>query len=158
MGVALTDNFDEALTSVSDELPDEEHTLTVANLMEYAVYLHDKEGFFVFNDAILQKLVREKLKGLLGSSGISDEDVNGALETAAAEYVNYLLETIGETRPPLREGGPAREARRGHWADQTGNLAAHYRSRVDDGEVRSHDEAAPEPDEDLSEQTLPFPE
>jgi len=134
----------------------EEHTLTVANLMEYAVYLHHKEGFYVFNDEQLARIIRQKMAGIDGA--LSDEKIQGALQTAAAEYINWLLEQTGATRPPLRAGGTRRKARKGNWADVTGNLAAHYKSQVDDRSVTDHTEVAPEPDEDLSDQVLEFPE
>lgn len=164
MGVTVTDNFDEALSSVRGELPEEVHDLTVANVMEYAVYLNDMKGFFVFNDGMLQKIVFEKLKGL--DEPFTDEAIEGALQTAAAEYVNWLVDLIAAFRPPLRPSeappgvapGQPRKARQGRWADRTGNLAAHYKSQVDDGEVVDHDGAVPTPVVDLEEQVLDFPE
>jgi len=138
-----------------DEIEEEEHVLKVANVMEYAKYLHDREGFFVFNDEQLQRIAAQKLQGIDGEP--TDEKIEGALQTAAAEYVNWLLEQTGATRPPLKAGGTRRRARKGNWADVTGNLAAHYKSQVNDGPVVDHDEVAPEPDEDLSDETLKFP-
>ncbi len=156
MGVSVTSNFGEALSSLQAELPTQTHVLTVANVMEYARYLHDKEGFYVFNDQQLARIVREKLNGISG--GFTDEAIEGALQTAAAEYVNWLLEQSGATRPPLRANGTRRRARKGGWADVTGNLAAHYKSQVNDGEIVDHDEAAPEVEEELPEQVQDFPE
>jgi hypothetical protein len=40
--------------------------------------------------------------------------------------IAHLRELINETRPPLRAGEPARKARQGHWADDSGNLARAY--------------------------------
>ena len=40
--------------------------------------------------------------------------------------IEYLRDLIDETQPPIRPGEPARQARRGHWADNTGNLARAY--------------------------------
>jgi hypothetical protein len=164
MGMVVEDNFDEALSSIRGELPSETHELTLANVMEYAVYLHDMKGFFVFNDGMLRKVVVEKLKGL--DEPFTDEAIEGALQTAAAEYVNWLVDLIAAFRPPLRPSeappgvppGQPRKARQGRWADRTGNLAAHYKSQVDDGEVVDHDGAAPEPAVLLPEQTLSFPD
>jgi hypothetical protein len=45
--------------------------------------------------------------------------------------IEYLRDFINETRPPIRPGEPARKARRGHWADQSGNLARAYRYEVE---------------------------
>jgi hypothetical protein len=148
-----------------DEISEEEHTLTVANVMEYAVYLHDAEGYYVFNDEQLQRISTQKLRGLDGEP--TDEKIEGALQTAAAEYVNWLLDLDNSegTQPPLTpseaprgvEPGEPRQARRGGWADRTHNLAAGYKSQVNDGPVMDHDEAAPEPVEELEEMTLEFP-
>ncbi len=159
MSVSFTSNISGVLAALVDTGPDESHTLTVANVMEYAVYLHEMKGFFVFNDEQLARIIREKFKAIdeKEDGAISDELIEGALETAAAEYINWLLEQTGATRPPIRADGPRRAARKGHWADRTGNLAAHYKSQIDDGPVRTHEEAAPEPDEDLSDQVLDFP-
>lgn len=148
-----------------DELSGEEHVLKVANVMEYAVYLHDAKGYYVFNDEQLQRIADQKIRGLDGEP--TDEKIEGALQTAAAEYVDWLVDMDNDEgmQPPLSpseappgvEPGEPRDARRGGWADRTGNLAAHYKSQVNDGPVMDHDEVAPEPVEELEEMTLEFP-
>jgi hypothetical protein len=133
----------------------DEHELVVGNIMEYANYLHFFEGYFVFNPEMLKRITQQKLRSHPEDVGeLSDETIEGALQTAAAEYVNWLVDIIQETQPPLTPSeatpstpaGEERDARQGHWADRTGNLAAGFRSQVDNAEVVDHSGVAPDPD------------
>lgn len=157
MGASYESNIDDVLAQL-DELEFEDHTLKVANVMEYAVYLHDMEGYYVFNDQALKKIVQQKMIGLDAQERTTDEGIKSALDTAAGEYVAWLADFIGEKQPAVPEvKGGERPARRGHWADRTHNLASHYKSQVDDDSVRDHDDVAPDPTEDLDDQVLDFP-
>jgi len=155
MDIEVDSNFGD-IEAVYDATEIEEHVLEVANVMEYALYLHYKEGYYVFNPEQLDRIVREKLQSFAAGAGhYSDKVIEGALQTAAAEYVNWLVDVTGnnEKQPPLTPSqmpaeykpGEVREAVRGGWATVTGQLAAGFRSRVDDGEVMTHDDAAPDP-------------
>jgi len=157
MDIEVDSNFGD-IEAVYDATEIEEHVLEVASVMEYALYLHYKEGYYVFNPEQLDRIVREKLQSFADGAGhYSDKVIEGALQTAAAEYVNWLLDIIEETQPPLKAGGPRRDARQGHWADVTGQLAAGFRSRVDEGDVMDHSSAAPEPDETTPNKRVGYP-
>jgi len=166
MSASLETNLDEVNEALEAALPSADHELVVANVMEYARYLNDRKAYFVLNDGQLKRIVREKLRSL---DELSDEKIEAALDTAATEYVNWLTDFSGEVQPPLTrseaqragvpgEAGDPRDARQGSWADRTGNLAAGYRTRVNDNPVRDHDDVAPEPTKALPEQTNDFPE
>ena len=147
MDIEVESNFGD-IEAVYDATEIEEHVLEVASVMEYALYLHYKKGYYVFNPEQLGRIVQKKLQSFAEDAGqYSDEVIEGALQTAAAEYVNWLVDFISKTKPPVKQGGKRREVRRGNWADVTGQLAAGFRSRVDGGDVMDHSSAAPEPDE-----------
>lgn len=156
MAASYESNIDDVLAQL-DELEFEDHTLKVANVMEYAVYLHDMEGYYVFNDRALKKIVTQKWIGLDADERATDEGIKSVLDTAAGEYVAWLADFTGETQPPVAGEEGTRPARRGSWADRTRNLANHYKSQVDDDSVRDHDDVAPDPTEDLDDQVLDFP-
>lgn len=156
MAASYESNIDDVIAQL-DELEFEDHTLKVANVMEYAVYLHDMEGYYVFNDRALKKIIAQKWIGLDAEERATDEGITSVLDTAATEYVNWLTDFIGESQPPLAGEESTRPARRGHWADRTRNLANHFKSQVDEGPIRDHDDVAPDPTEDLDEQVLDFP-
>ena len=153
---SYSDNLDEALSSLRDELPEEGHTLVVGNVMEYAVWLHDREGYYVFNPEKLVEIVRGNLEQVL-ESGVEfkSDTVELALEKAGFEYVNWLLELEGGTQPPIRSGEGARQATRGGWATITGNLASAFKVKVNDRGVQDLEELGPEPDPERDE--LEFP-
>lgn len=165
MGVTVDSNRDE-VEAVYDELQLEDHRLEVANVMEYALYLHYRDGYFVFNNEMLRRIVKQKIESFAeDAGGLSDAVIEGALQTAAAEYVNWLLDVVGETQPPISPSqtpavyapGEIREALRGGWAAVTGQLSAGFRSRVDEGDVMSHEDAAPAPVRITEELRLDYP-
>ena len=147
MSASVEDNFEEALDSIEEGLPEESHELRIGNVMEYAKYLQLREGFFVLNKSKLEQIADQKMRAL---DSLEDEKIVAALDTASVEYVDWLADIIG-----TKEGG--RKQRQGKWADRTGNLAAGWRSQVDDLEVRDHEDVAPDVDEVLEDQTLEFP-
>jgi hypothetical protein len=59
--------------------------------------------------------------------------IRNILNHVGIKTIAYLRELINETRPPIRAGEPARQARQGHWADNTGNLARAYAWELDEG-------------------------
>lgn len=150
-----TDNLDEVLDSYDGAFPSQNHTLTVANVMEYARDLHDREGFYVFNDELLQQIVRNKLEEAINAGlGLSDEVAQQALDAAGFEYVNRLLDLVGGVRPPVRPGEGTRQATRGGWATITGNLANSFRHQVDGLSIQK---VEADIDPETQKPTLDFP-
>jgi hypothetical protein len=60
-----------------------------------------------------------------------DKKLRRIADYIGIKTIEYLRDFINETRPPIRPGEPARRARRGHWADQSGNLARAYRYEIE---------------------------
>ena len=109
------------------------HELTVVNAMEYALYLQNRHGMYVFNNAEMLRFARKHFE-ILTKSGVpaTDEAIQRTLEAAAIEYINYLRSTTHELRPPAKKGEGLRAAHPGGWADITGNLNRAYWFLVDD--------------------------
>lgn len=64
----------------------------------------------------LQNLIRDQVRPLSAE----------LLNRVGQKTINYLLGHINKTRPPVRVGQPPRQARRGGWADVSGQLARSY--------------------------------
>ena len=151
----VRDNLDEVLADYDDVMPRERHVLSVANVMEYARTLHDRHGYYVFNDEQLVQMVRRELAAAIEAGlPLTDRTIVNALDAAGFKYVKWLLRKTGGTQPPVRAGEGPRTARQGGWADVTGNLASGYRHRVDGRMVRSHAGLGPTPTENKPK--LPF--
>ena len=151
----FTDNLSAVLASYEHLFPATGHVLTVANVMEYARYLNDRQGYFVFNNAKLLEIARENIRELMESDAeLSDQNIVNALDKAGFEYVNWLLNLSGGVQPPYRAGEGPRQATRGGWATITGNLRASFRHRVDEGKIRKPKTAKPNP----KQTQLTFPE
>lgn len=114
--------------------------LAFGNAVDYAVFLQDRHGYFVIDDAHLLETVTAFLARLVESEGaLTDEAVERALMDAAEEEVAYLTDFIGRMRPPLggaASGEPHRPARQGGWADRTTDLVNGFYARVGGGPVR----------------------
>jgi hypothetical protein len=78
----------------------------------------------------VQVVAKSELQGVLEAVKEIQTDQRRKLEKVmqyiGIKTIAYLRELINETRPPIRKGEPARRARQGHWADNTGNLARAY--------------------------------
>lgn len=117
-----------------DELEDlskvKSHTAMIANPIRYAEYLHNREGYFVFNDDMMVKLVEEWIfRGLVASQWVlKDETIEQGIEAGLRAYVDWLRESSFQfgTRPPRQKGEGPRAAHRGKWADWTGTLNRGY--------------------------------
>lgn len=158
MGVSYSDNLDSAMDSLWEDLPSEGQTVTWANVMEYARALHVRDGYFVLNPKEAAAEVRRQLsKAQAAGKTLDEETISHALDAAGFEHINWLLEKIEETQPPVNAEDDPRQARQGSWSDVTGMLAHGYKHKVNDGEVESHDRPEGPPDEDESDaEELPF--
>lgn len=159
MGASYSDNLGAVLTALAADLPTEEHTVTWANVMEYAHWLHDRHAYFVFNPNHAAQTVRKNLAEVKAAGmTLDDETIRNALDKAGFEEVNWLLEKGHGTQPAVKGDADDRSARQGGWADITGMLAASYRHMVDGEEVRDHGELVPPPsDEEDRPAPLSFP-
>lgn len=110
--------------------------LEFGNAVDYALYLQDRHGYFVIDEAHLAETVAAFLGRLFDGDGpVTDAAVERALMDAAEAEVVWLTEFIGRMRPPLDEGEPHRPARQGGWADRTTALVGGFYARVGDGPV-----------------------
>jgi hypothetical protein len=80
-------------------------------------------------------MIAKELEGVAEAVRDAEVDIEQKLRKVAdyvgIKTIEHLRDFINETRPPIRPGEPARKARRGHWADQSGNLARAYRHEVE---------------------------
>lgn len=128
----IKDNADEFFADLDKLAPKRKsHFLVIQNVMEYAIFLQRKAGFYVFNDEHLVRTCDKWIRGLLRSGKpLTDRNIELALEAAGQEERTFLRSSTGESRPPVRAGEGPRRAHPGHWADVTTNLRAGYQYRV----------------------------
>ena len=137
-----TTNIDAVLASVRASVPSD-HVLEVRNTAEYARYLHDKEGYSVLNDGVLQGAANEAIAKRLDArirrgEAVADADIVEALEEAAVATVDFYQSAIGTKSTRGKVKLPPRLKHPGEWADDTERLASSYQSRVDGGEYKHH--------------------
>ena len=126
----------EYMRSLARMVPEEKrHSLTVKNGMDYAETLHNREGYYVFNDDKMLEIVTDWLEELVESD--AELDVAMALDGAGFEYVNFLRSYVPGTNPPVRESEGVRQPHPGGWSDITNNLRNAYRHRVNRGNFHS---------------------
>jgi len=143
------DNLDSVLDALEDALPgDSGQEITWGNVMEYAHYLHDSEGYFIFNPQHAAKTVRRNLEEAGAEGPLNDERIRLALEKSGFEELNWLLEKTGGTQPAVRSGEGTRQARQGGWSDITGMLAASYKFQINGDLVGDAANLVPPPDDD----------
>ncbi len=103
--------------------------LALGNLMDYAVYLHEKEGYSVINVGEWISTVEEFLAAHLASGKpLTEAALAGTMLAATEDTVRYFQEFIPAFQPPLRKGLPERPKHAGglNWADRTTKLASAY--------------------------------
>ena len=142
--MSYSDNLDDVLDDYEGVKPTQEHEITWANVMEYAIWLQQTQGYFVFSPTEAAKEVRRQLSRLLQTGRpMTDETIVLALEAAGFMHLNWLLEKTGGTRPPVKAGEGRRQARQGGWSDVTGNLANAYKFRINGGALRENPGGSP---------------
>lgn len=133
------DNIDLVIDDLDAELPEEDHELTLTNDAEGAYWLQFMDGYRVFNDGHMMKEVRKHLQAaILAGRPLSDDEVVGALKTAANGEVAFLQSFTASTQPPVAPGGPERPAHPGGWADRTTETASSYTRHVDGQHERTY--------------------
>lgn len=110
------------------------YTGTVSNTAHFARRLHNRSGFYIFNDEELAKKVNREIVNLTNLKlELHAKYVKDAMRRGIIKYVNFLRAYTGSTRPGYRRGKPVRKAHPGGWADITGYLNNSYRYRIDGG-------------------------
>lgn len=131
------DNIAEVLAGFDDLLKGrDEQTLTMVNNMEYASYLQDKEGYYVFSDEDSLRFVYGGLKATAAAVPLTRETVALTLEKAGFDIVSHERSLTAKLRPPVKAGDGMRQAHPGGWADITSNLASSYGFRVNGGPLK----------------------
>lgn len=111
-----------------------EHELKLINVMEYAQYLQDRHGYWIFNDQLTLSLVIAWLERTIFSGiPLNDAAIALALNSAGDDIIDVLTSVTGQMRPPVKAGDGMRAAYPGGWADVTGNLANAYIHVVNGG-------------------------
>lgn len=138
MAVRVIDNSEEYIRGLGQSRR-KSHVLELSNVMEYAGYLQDRHGYYVFNDERIAKDVVDWLSDLVASNlPLSDRNIEQALDGAGYEVINFFQSLTSKMRPPVKAGQGPRRAHPGGWADVTRNLANAYRHTVNGGRVVTH--------------------
>lgn len=107
------------------------------NAVAYAVYLQERDGFFVVSDEHLLGTLAAFIGRLLSSGEpLTDATLAEAIDEATTEEVRWLATFVGEMRPPASRGGDERPARQGKWADVSTDLVNGFFARVGTGPVK----------------------
>ena len=133
--MAYRDNWNEvnhSLIRLEGEMKPQK--LTLENNMEYASYLQNKKGFYVFSPTVSVDFVNRALRETGKVLPLTAVNVSRALEYAGFNLVAFLRTLTTKLRPPAKLGEGMRQAHPGGWADITGNLNAAYRFRVNRGQ------------------------
>jgi len=97
------------------------------NSMEYAAPLHDKHGYWVFNNKLFARVVKKwDNKRIKRGLPPTRRNIELSLISACEDYRNILRDTGVKMQPPVKKGEGPRAAHPGNWADITGNLASAY--------------------------------
>ncbi len=137
--MSYSDNIDAVLRDMEGFVPSRNHTLNLANNMEYAKPLHDKHGYYVFNDERLRNAVVEWIRKVIDAGiPLNDENAINALDAAGFQYIDHLQSLTLKMRPPVKPGEGMRRAHPGGWADITTNLAGAYTHDVDGKNRKGH--------------------
>lgn len=137
----LDHNAQAFLADLAAQVPRSGHELQLETNVEYAEYLQDRHGYFVFNVDHAAETVVQKLREVIDAGlPLSDRNIVLALDAAGFEEVDWLRSHTAEMRPPAVKPngdltGP-RPAHPGGWADITGQLANSYGHRVDGGPLK----------------------
>lgn len=128
MAARIEDNADEFIRSYDKLTPKRKrHVLVLANNRDYAKTLHDRLGYYVFNDDTMLEKAQKWIVAMLESGmDLTDRNIENALEAAGLEEVVFLRSYTSRMRPPVRAGQGSRRAHPGGWADVTSNLANSY--------------------------------
>jgi len=135
------DNFDEELAEWAQFAEQENTTvLQLRNAMPYAKYLHDRHGYWVFNNVRLKAKAVKHLKRAIEEGPLTKERIVEALKDASDDYIGDLQDFLGgETQPPVVSGGERRPAHPGHWANRTTDLASSYSRLIDKKHRKNYD-------------------
>lgn len=106
------------------------HSVVLSNNAEYARYLHDREGFYVFNDSHAAQTLVDTMNDVERAGPMTTQRVETGLEVTGVREVNFLQSVTNEMRPPARTGEGPRAAHPGGWADVTGRLNRSYSIEV----------------------------
>lgn len=107
------------------------HELSVLNDAPHAIYVHMREGLYVFDDAVASGIVHKWIADLARQTVMpSRDEIEEALAHAGSEIIDFLQSLTNEMRPPLRKGEPERPAHPGGWANVTEELVEAYRAQV----------------------------
>ena len=143
----VTSNIDaviaEARRALSQNEGPSEHILEVRNTADYAVYVHDREGYYVLNDEALEAAAQHAVADRLAVRGqrgemLTDTDMVEALGEAADVVVEFYQEVVGTTDQPGRRKRPPRPVHSGGFASDTERLISSYERQVDDGDVKKY--------------------
>lgn len=132
MAVRIRDNADQFLKEYDKLVPvRKRHTLDLINNMEYAETLHNRHGYYVFNDEHMLETAAQWIRELIESGQpLSVQTIEDALDGAGFEEINFLRSYTNEMRPPVRAGQGPRRAHPGGWSDVTNNLRNAYHHKV----------------------------
>lgn len=104
--------------------------LKLFNTMNYAGYLHFKDGYFVFSESHLSTNVQAWFLKVGNVRPFTPALVSDTMEAIAHTEINWLRSKTGKTSPPVKMSGAIRQQHPGGWADVTGQLASNYKAHL----------------------------
>lgn len=111
------------------QLARKKNRVEYVNNARYAVYVHEHEKYFVYDDDALGRLLEKNLQfSVERGEVLTQQDLENGMEAGAIEGINWHRESSFAfgSRPPVRVSEGLRKAHRGGWADITGNLNARH--------------------------------
>ena len=106
------------------------HTLELVNTREYARYVHDRDGLYVFNDTHAVRELTDTMEEVERFGPMTQERVEMGLEATAIREINFLQSVTNEFAAPVNPGEGPRAKHPGNWADDTGQLNRSYTFEV----------------------------
>jgi len=136
----IVDNADEFLRDYDKLVPKRQfHVLAIENVMVYAVYLHNKLGYFVIDEDKAAQIIADVLDPVVNSNNpLSDRDLERVLENAADMIVQDLQRFSGGTKLPVEFGRRNRPKHSGEWANITTELVSNFYTRVNRLKRKQH--------------------
>ena len=137
---SFQDNLDDYLDDLARETPKRKQiVMWLDNESDHAIYLQDRNGYYVVDDAHLMQSVDRVLEAEVTKPVLpAVTDIERSFDEMMEDEVGFLQSFTAEMRPPLRKGQPPRPAHPGHWADVTGDLASSFKTRVGKLPVRKY--------------------
>jgi hypothetical protein len=139
--VMIRDNADQFFRNEYDTIVPSNpfHTVKIENVMDYAAFVHYKEGYYVIDEENAAEVIDALLDPILESDEpFSDREIEQLLEAAADEFIQGWQRFINGTKEPVEAGRRRRPKHDGEWANITTELVSNFYTRVNKRRLKKH--------------------